>query len=78
MRCGKPTLQSIFFREVREKGRSRKSGPPIPEWRRVAAVSGADFDGLVQPARVSIGLFLLQATIISEFRFQNDKFFDFI
>jgi len=40
------------------------------------AVSGADFEGLMTAARMSIGLFLFQANFLREFLFHDDKFFD--
>ena len=37
--------------------------PDAPEWLKRIALEGTDFEGLVQAARMSIGLFLIQANL---------------
>jgi hypothetical protein len=37
--------------------------PDVPEWLKRIALEGTDFEGLVQAARMSIGLFLIQANL---------------
>jgi hypothetical protein len=50
---------------------------PLPaEWLKLLAVSGADFEGLMKAARMSIGLFLLQRTIIVAAEFSDDDFME--
>lgn len=59
--------------------RRRISNPPNPmppEWLRLLAVSGADFEGLMKAARLSIGLFLIQTKIIVANEFSDDDFFE--
>jgi hypothetical protein len=57
----------------------REPTPPLqpsPEWLKVLAVSGADFEGLMKAARMSIGLFLIQTKIVSATEFSDDDFFE--
>lgn len=59
--------------------RRNASPPPRPqptEKEELLSVSGADFDGLMDAARMSIGLFLLQVEAMREFQFHDDRFFD--
>jgi hypothetical protein len=61
-------------------GRRRNTLPPPrpqpTEQQELLSVSGADFDGLMDAARMSIGLFLLQVEAMREFQFHDDRFFD--
>ena len=54
----------------------REPSPPPEKWRQILAVSGADFEGLMKAARMSAGLFLIQAKLAKEFLFQDDSYFD--
>jgi hypothetical protein len=52
--------------------------PPAPEWQRRLALAGADLEGLMQAARISIGLFLIQAKLSREkpLPFMEEDLFD--
>ncbi len=64
--------------EVSVLGRSRRSAtaPVPPEWQRLVALEGADFSGLMQAARMSIGLFLVQAKFLRAPPFDEDDLLD--
>jgi hypothetical protein len=49
---------------------------PPPEWLKLLAISGADFQGLIKAARMSIGLLLIQTRIIVSAEFSDDDFFE--
>jgi len=62
---------------IGRRGRTTRSPSPQPtEAQQLLAVAGADFDGLMDAARMSIGLFLLQADATREFQLHDDKFLD--
>jgi hypothetical protein len=52
---------------------SRSAAPPLPDWQRLLAIDGADFEGLMQAARMSIGLFLVQAHLSRDTLFNRDN-----
>jgi hypothetical protein len=53
-----------------------KERPQPEDWKRVVAIAGADFEGLMDAARMSIGLFLLQEELMRERKFHDDSFLD--
>jgi len=52
------------------------AAPQPPAWQRMLALEGVDFGGLMQAARMSIGLFLIQAKLSRDNPFNKDDLFD--
>ena len=52
-----------------------KPSPP-PKWQRLIALLGGDFEGLMQAARMSTGLFLVQAKLSRDNMFNKDDLLD--
>jgi len=46
------------------------------QWLKALAVSAADFEGLMESARISIGMLLIQAKLLDQVEFKNDDLFD--
>ena len=58
------------------RGRSDKAPPDPAKWQILSAVSGADFCGLMEAARMTIGLLLFQAALLRGNIFYDDSSFD--
>jgi len=50
--------------------------PPLSQRQQMLSVAGADFDGLMDCARMSIGMLLLQIALVRENQFHDDSFLD--
>jgi hypothetical protein len=73
-----PPFEHDYGWSIRRRGgRATRTPPREPtETQQLLAVAGVDFDGLMDAARMSIGLFLLQADVTREFQLHDDKFRD--
>jgi len=72
-----PPFEHDHLWSIGRGGRTGRSPPAQPsETQQLLAVAGADFDGLMDAARMSMGLFLLQADVMREFQLHDDKFLD--
>ncbi|WMT71912.1 hypothetical protein [Bradyrhizobium sp. Ash2021] len=58
------------------RGTHKAAQPEPPEWLRTIAIAGADFEGLMEAARMSMGLLLLSIDAARGKDFVNDAFFD--
>jgi hypothetical protein len=58
------------------RGTYKAEQPEPPEWLKTIAIAGADFEGLMEAARMSMGLLLLSIDATSEKQFVNDSFLD--
>ena len=59
MQNGNQSRQSIHPYLFNARATYKPKQPEPPEWLRTIAVAGADFEGLMEAARVAIGLLLL-------------------
>ena len=72
-----PPFEHDHLWSIGRRGRKDQAPPREPtETQKLLSVAGADFDGLMDAARMSIGLFLLQADATREFQLHDDKFRD--
>jgi hypothetical protein len=71
-----PPLDIDWTTFAARHARAEPPGPPPAEWLKLLAISGADFEGLIKAARLSIGLFLIQTKIIRTTEFSDDDFFE--
>ncbi|MCP3468026.1 hypothetical protein [Bradyrhizobium sp. CCGUVB23] len=58
------------------RGTHKAAQPEPPEWLKTIAIAGADFEGLMEAARMSMGLLLLSIDAARGRHFVNDPFFD--
>lgn len=58
------------------RGTFKAAQPEPPEWLKTIAIAGADFEGLMEAARMSMGLLLLSIDAARGKPFSNDSFFD--
>ncbi|WP_461329998.1 hypothetical protein [Bradyrhizobium diazoefficiens] len=58
------------------RGTYKAVQPEPPEWLKTIAIAGADFEGLMEAARMSMGLLLLSIDAARGKEFVNDSFFD--
>jgi len=69
-----PPIDTPLFFNARATYKPKQPEPP--EWLRTIAVAGADFEGLMEAARVAIGLLLLSIDSAKGKEFFDDSFFD--
>jgi hypothetical protein len=71
-----PAISHDYLSLNKRRAGERPSPPKTTEVQQLLAVSGADFDGLMNAARMSIGQLLIQATFLRMRLFGDDRFFD--
>jgi hypothetical protein len=76
MQNGKQSRQSIIPYSSMRAQLIKPEQPEPPEWLKTIAVAGADFEGLMEAARMSMGLLLLSIDAAKGKEFFDDSFFD--
>jgi hypothetical protein len=71
-----PPFDHDHLWSIGRRHRVQSQRPQPTQQQKLLSVSGADFDGLMDAARMSIGLLLLQADAMREFALHDDIFFD--
>jgi hypothetical protein len=69
-----PPIDDPLFFNARATYRPKQPEPP--DWLRAVAVAGSDFEGLMEAARMSMGLLLLSIDAARGREFFDDAFFD--
>jgi hypothetical protein len=69
-----PPIDTPLFFHRRADHKAEQPEPP--GWLKTIAIAGADFEGLMEAARMSMGLLLLSIDAAKEKEFFDDSFFD--